>query len=229
MKRFFSNIAGAGGFSVAAAVLVVGLVTAVTSAQPDTSPRGQSDSVTVTTDSVSDENGDDISPPESADPSTPEERLDIIESRLDQLDELTSDLGDRTDEQGAVTDKLKSTVGALKSDVDDLRGDVKSMKDEMSTLGTQVSTLSAAVDALTTKTSKLNADGTYTGTFDPSQLSRRLTPTEINGQWPLDRTTGTLDIARLGTPTFGCYGDSRYNVFMTVDVFGKYVCTKVLK
>ena len=229
MKRFFSNVAGAGGFSVAAAVLVVGLVTAVTSAQQDTSPRGQSDGVTVTTDSVPDDGGDDVSPPESGDPTTPEERLDIIESRLDQLDELTSDLADRSDEQDAITDKLRSTVDVLKSDVDDLRGGIKSLKSEMSSLGSQLSTLSAAVDALTSKTSKLNADGTYTGTVDPSQLSRRLAPTDINGQWPLDRTTGTLDIARLGTPTFGCYADSRYNVFMTVDVFGKYVCTKVLK
>lgn len=226
MKRFFSNVAGAGGFSVAVAILVVGLVAAVTSAQQDTSRTG---AVTVTTDSVVDGGDDEVPPPESESPSTPEERLDDIEARLDQLDELTADLADRSDERDAITDKLKSTVEGMKSDVDDVRGGIKSMKSEISTLGSQLSALSTAVEALTTKTSKLNADGTYTGGVDPSQLTRRLTPTDLNGQWPLDRTTGTLDINKVGTPTFGCYGDSRYNVFMSVDVFGRYACVKVLK
>jgi archaellum component FlaC len=229
MKRFFSNVAGAGGFSVAAAVLVVGLVAAVSSAQQDTSPSVRTDAVTVTTDSVPDDAGDEVAPPGTDTPTTPEERLDLIESRLDQLDEFTSDLSDRSDDQDAITDKLGSTVDVLRSDVDDLRGGIKSMKSEISSLGSQLSELSSAVDALTGKTSKLNADGTYTGAVDPSQLTRRLTPTDISGQWPLDRTTGSLDIGKLGTPTFGCSGDSRYNVFVSVDVFGRYACIKVLK
>ena len=103
MKRFFSNVAGAGGFSVAAAVLVVGLVAAVSSAQQDTSPSVRTDAVTVTTDSVPDDAGDEVAPPGTDTPTTPEERLDLIESRLDQLDEFTSDLSDRSDDQDAIT------------------------------------------------------------------------------------------------------------------------------
>lgn len=228
MKRFISNIAGAGGFSIAAAVLVVGLVTAVTSAQQDNSPQGRSGAITVTTDSIADDE-EDVSPPETADPTTPEGRLDIIESRLDELDELTSDMVDRADEQEDITARIAATVDSLKSDVAEVRSSVSSMKADIKLFGEKMSALSAAVDALTTKTSKLNTDGTYTGSVDPSQLTRRLTPNDVNGQWPLDRTTGTLDIGKLGTPTFGCSGDSRYNVFMTVDVFGRYSCVKVLK
>lgn len=234
MKRFLSHVAGAGGFSVAAAILVVGLVAAVTSAQQDTTPRPGS--VTVSTDSVPDGGDDEVSPPETGGPSTPEERLDLIESRLDQLDELTSDLSDADSAlegriQGAEESvgKMRGLVDALKSDMTDVRGDIKSMRSDITSVSERLAALVTSVDSLTAKTSKLNADGTYTGTVDPSQFSRKITPTDISGQWPLNRTTGTLDISLLGTPTWGCYGDSRYNVFVTVDVFGKYGCVRLLK
>ena len=234
MKKFLSNIAGAGGFSIAAAVLVVGLVTAVTSAQQNTSPRNQS--VTVTTDSVPGDGEDDVSPPEAGQPSTPEERLDLIENRLDELDSITTDLSDsqsaldgRVNGAEETVGKMKSLVDALKSDMSDVRGDIKSMRSDITSVSEKLAALVTSVDALTAKTSKLNAEGLYTGTVDPSQFTRRLTPTDISGQWPLNRTAGTLDIALLGTPAWGCYGDSRYNVFVTVDVFGKYGCVRLLK
>ena len=229
MKRFISNIAGAGGFSVAAAILVVGLVTAVTSAQRDNSPQGRSGAITVTTDTTPGDGQDDTSPPETDNPSTPDKRLDDIESRLDDLDGLTADLADRADNQDKVIERVKAIVESIKSDVADVRDDVTSMQADIKSFGDRLTALSSAVDGLTSKTSKLNADGTYTGPVDPTQFSRRITPSDVNGQWPLDRTTGMLDINKLGSPTFGCNGDSRYNVFMSVDVFGKYSCVKVLK
>ena len=218
MKRFLPGIAGAGGFSVAAAILTVGLVTAVTSAKPDTSTVGSS--VVVTTDEPTDDT--EVAPPEEGEPTTPDERLDAVEARLDDLEGLTASLSDRTGSLETATERINGVLDQLRATVKDLRTDITSY-------GARIDGLVASVEAIVAKTSRLNADGTYTGQVDPSQLSRKLTPADVNGQWPLDRTTGTLDIARLGTPTFGCYGDSRYNVFMGVDVFGKYTCIKVLK
>ena len=226
MKRFLSLVANVGGFSFVTAIVSVLLVVAVTSAQQNDSDPAQSDSVSVTSDSVVSDNSDSDA---GANPGSAEERLDMIEFRLDVLDELATGLTDRQDEQDSTVEKISSLVDALKVDLQGTRSEVEGLTDTLSGLNAKIAALRTAVDDLGARTAKLGADGTYTGPVEPPQLTRKLTPGEVSGQWPLDRTTGTLDIDKLGTPTFGCFGDSRYNVFMSVDVFGRYVCVKVLK
>ena len=113
MKRFLSLVANVGGFSFATAIVSVLLVVAVTSAQQNDSDPAQSDSVSVTSDSVVSDNSDSDA---GANPGSAEERLDMIEFRLDVLDELLvglvrDDLGAGLREVVAVAHVVPVAVG----------------------------------------------------------------------------------------------------------------------
>ena len=77
------------------------------------------------------------------------------------------------------------------------------------------------------QTKLLSIDGVYSGTITPAQLSRKLTAADLLGDWPLDRTSGDLDVKSVKAEN--CWGDSRYNTVLTVDPFRRIVCLRIPK
>lgn len=140
------------------------------------------------------------------------------------------------EELASLVQELSATVQTLQEKVDAYETDIASAR-ESATKAT------AAADAANTaaaeaklkvaqfekRMSKLNEEGIYTGTIAPNQLSRKLTATDLNGDWPLDRTTGELSGEKIKMTGSSCWSDYRYNVFVTPDTFRGLNCLKVLK
>jgi hypothetical protein len=80
------------------------------------------------------------------------------------------------------------------------------------------------------RTSKLNDEGIYTGAINPSQLSRRLTPTDMTGDWPLNRVTGELETRYLVAPFSGnCTSSWGFHSVLVADAFRRVTCERIAK
>ena len=202
MRRFTSNMVGTSLIAVALSVLTVGVVWAGSSAM-QVFVDDPTDTTVPTEGEVPELSPEDPLPPE----------------------ELTS-----------LVMELSAKVDSLQEKVDVYESDIAAAR-ELATKAT------AAADAATTaaaeaklkvaqfekRMSKLNEEGVYIGTIAPNQLSRKLTATDLNGDWPLDRTTGELGGEKIKMNGSSCWSDYRYNVFITPDTFRGLTCLKVLK
>ena len=140
-------------------------------------------------------------------------------------------------------EELTSLVMELSAKVDSLQEKVDAYESDIAAARELATKATAAADAATTaaaeaklkvvqfekRMSKLNEEGVYIGTIAPTQLSRKLTATDLNGDWPLDRTTGELGGEKIKMNGSSCWSDYRYNVFVTPDTFRGLNCIKVLK
>ncbi len=202
MRRFTSNMVGTSLIAVALSVLTVGVVWAGSSAIQVFVE--ESTDTTVPTEGEVPE----LSPGDSLSP-----------------EELTS----LVLELSAKVDSLQEKVDAYESDIADAR-DVATK----ATAAADAATSAAAeaklkVAQFEKRMSKLNEEGVYIGTIAPNQLSRKLTAVDLNGDWPLDRTSGELGGEKIKMNGSGCWSDYRYNVFVTPDTFRGLNCLKVLK
>ena len=71
-------------------------------------------------------------------------------------------------------------------------------------------------------------EGVYLGAINPNQLSRRLTPADMTGNWPLDRVTGDLEAKYLLLPFSGnC--STRYGFYSVLvgDPFRRLACERI--
>jgi hypothetical protein len=107
-----------------------------------------------------------------------------------------------------------------------LKKDFESTKKVVSSFDERLTSLSAVVQR---KTALLDDEGKYTGTISPSQISPQLRVTDVNGDWPLNRTTGDLDVSKLYFDGFSCSSDYRNNAFLTVDAFRRIACIRLPK
>lgn len=169
--------------------------------------------------------------------------LDEVKAQLRDLQDTVGSLVESVDglseDSAAQSEKIAShasLIAGLARDVDSLTGSlgtltstVKDLRSTVVGLGDAVTALKADVAATKLRTAKLSDTGDYSGPVDPSQFTRKLTTTDISGNWPLGRTTDKLDSDKVAPPTFGCFADPRYNVFLSVDAFSRIACTKILK
>ncbi len=132
--------------------------------------------------------------------------------------------------------ELTTTVDALQEKVDAYESDIaaaRELADKASaaadTATTRAEEAKLRVAQMEKRTSKLNEDGVYTGTVTPAQLSRKLTAIDLNGDWPLDRTSGELGGDKIKVLGSNCWTDYRYNIFITPDAFRGVTCLKLLK
>ena len=140
------------------------------------------------------------------------------------------------EELTALVLELSTKVEELQEKVDAYESDITAARESATkaTAAADAATL-AAEDAKTQvmsvvkRTSKLNEEGVYTGTIAPNQLSRKLIATDLNGDWPLDRTNGELNGEKIKVSGSSCWTDYRYNIFVTPDTFRGLTCLKVLK
>jgi hypothetical protein len=139
--------------------------------------------------------------------------------------------------------ELSAKVTALEEKVDAYESDIAAAREEATKAHAEADKAAAAVAAATTaandakarvaqfekRLSKLTEEGVYTGTITPAQLTRRLAAADINGDWPLDRTSGELGGDKVKVTGSSCWSDSRYNIFVVAETFRGLTCMKVLK
>lgn len=139
--------------------------------------------------------------------------------------------------------ELSAKVTALEEKVDAYESDIAAAREEATKAHAEADKAAAAVAAATTaandakarvaqfekRLSKLTEEGVYTGTITPAQLTRRLAAADINGDWPLDRTSGELGGDKVKVSGSSCWSDSRYNAFVIAETFRGLSCLKVLK
>ena len=140
-------------------------------------------------------------------------------------------------------EELTALVLELSIKVDELQEKVDAYESDITAARESATKATAAADAATDaaedaktqvtsvvkRTSKLTEEGVYTGTITPNQLSRKLTASDLSGDWPLDRTNGELNGEKIKVNGSSCWTDYRYNILVTPDTFRGLTCLKVLK
>jgi hypothetical protein len=156
----------------------------------------------------------------------------------DEIDELRRLVVDLTDQ----VEKLTEVVSALGSEVSDVEGvardaataagKVKAIADGAATDAEEAQRVANEVSSrfgvVELRTSKLNDEGIYSGAINPNQLSRRMTPADMTGNWPLDRVTGDLEARYLLLPFSGnC--STRYGFYSVLvgDPFRRLACERI--
>lgn len=217
MKRFGSRFVGTSLMAVALSLLAVGVVWASSAALR----IGETTETTV----PGEDGGEDDD--------------EFVVDPIDDMDDLRRQVLELT----ATVDELTGIIATLESDVTaavaraekaaDDAGRVASVADEAAEDAAEARRIAGAasdkITGLEAKTSKLNSDGIYSGTITPGQLSRRLTPTDLSGEWPLNRVTGQLETDDILVSAFGCSSDYRFHTVLTVDAFRQLRCERIPK
>jgi hypothetical protein len=204
-----SSLVGTSLLAVALSVVAVGVVWAGSSAR-----QFFVDDSTETTVPTEGEIPD-LIPDDSLPPSEVLELIKELTATVAELEEKVD--GYESDIQAARTDAAKARAAADAA-VADTAAATAAANDAK-----------ARVAQFEKRLSKLNDEGVYTGTVTPAQLSRRLAPADINGDWPLDRTSGELNGDKVKVSGSNCWSDYRYNIFVVPETFRGLTCFRVLK
>lgn len=234
-RRYLSagNAVMIGLIAIAASIALVGVVWASTSAV------GDNDTVEVSP-------GDSLPSDESKspdEPNSPEDDGEFSSDPNERLDELTTQLeiaiADISDLQGEVSalressDSTQTRVTELESEIETLRSEITGIAKNVQELKRTVDDFDGRISAIATlvekKTSQLNDEGKYTGTIGPNQISPQLRVSDISGDWPLNRTTGDLDVSKLYSDLFSCTSDFRNHAVLSVDTFRRMTCLRIPK
>lgn len=238
MKRISSNIVGVSIFALALSTVVVGVAWAGTSALRNPDGAISASDTTMPTDDSVPNDGDNV----VIEPGTPldnSELTQLVASLSEQIDDLSDVVNESIEEIDAAVARISVTETGLVDAQSDATSALAQAKKAITTaeeassrvdeVATTVEQVSTAVAQVKTKLVKINDDGSYIGTITPAQLSRKLTAVDLAGDWPLDRTSGDLDSAKLKAPTFGCWPDSRYNTVVTFDSWSRIACLRLPK
>lgn len=136
---------------------------------------------------------------------------------------------DTTVAGGTGTEDVVARVAALEATVAALSAALDTATESVRSLTARVDATEATVGTFAAKTSQLSDDGTYTGSVTPSQISPRLTPDDLRGDWPLGRTSGSLASDRIEVSGWGCSPDSRYTTVLSVGAFRAIECARLPK
>ena len=231
-----------------ATVSVLGQVnafSAITDAIGVTSPPGSSDgsstsspSTDETSDSVVDAPATGDTPDGEVAPIDPE-----IDARISALEDLVVTLAENDDATAATLSEVTGLVKTLDADLATAKTSLGNLAERVgvnekatSTLRSEVDAAKAVVDALQVsvdnlklRTSQLDETGTYSGVVKPSQISPQLKVDDIKGDWPIARTSGALDGARIKMPFGQCANAyQQYTVVVVPGVFEGIQCLRIL-
>lgn len=207
---------------------------------PETSPGSttSSPSTDETSDSVVDAPANDDSPDGEVAPIDPE-----IDARITALEDLVVTLAENDDATAATLSEVTGLVKTLDADLATAKTSIDNLADRVAvnekatiTLRTDVDAAKAVVDALQVsvdnlklRTSQLDETGTYSGVVKPSQISPQLKVDDIKGDWPIARTSGTLDGARIKMPFGQCANAyPQYTVVVVPGVFEGIQCLRIV-
>ena len=126
-------------------------------------------------------------------------------------------------------DDLDTRVNKGLAAIDGVADDVASAKQDAADALETVTGLSTTVSALERRTSKLNDDGNYSGPVNPSQFTRKLTTSDVTGNWPLNRVSEKLRTDNLEVYGSGCTADYRFNTVLVVNSFRWVECVRIAK
>lgn len=249
MKRHPSDILGISLLALAGSVLTVGVVWASSSALRDGSGTGSSGGA-ATVDSIpGDEPDGDLPPVDPGDPEgpggpgTPDQRIDELTRLVGALSTQVGALSDAVAAQTARIEKVEQRVTEVEVDFDavdkrwaeglrrleEASTDIEQARSDAADAIARATVLGGTVSTLERRTARLADDGSYTGVVNPSQLSRRLTSGDLGGDWPLDRTSGSLKSSSIEVSASGCWADSRHNTVLSVDPFRRLECLRIAK
>ena len=236
-----------------ATVSVLGQVnafSAITDAIGVTSPPGSSnDSSTSspstdetsneeTSDSVADTPATGDTPDGEVAPIDPE-----IDARISALEDLVVTLAENDDATAATLSEVTGLVKTLDADLAAAKTSLGNLAErvgvnekatatlrfEVDAAKTIVDALQVSVDNLKLRTSQLDETGTYNGVVKPSQISPQLKVDDIKGDWPIARTSGPLDGARIKMPFGQCANAyQQYTVVVVPGVFEGIQCLRIL-
>jgi len=233
MRKLTSNLVGTSLFAVALSIVAVGVVWAGSAArQVIVNDSSETIETTVPTEGEI----PDLIPDDSLPPSEVIELVKELVATVNELEEKVdayeSDIkAARTEAAKAkaaadsATEKIDTAVEEAAIAIRDAAA-AMTAADEAKSLAIEAKNQSAQFER---RLSKLNDEGVYTGTISPAQLSRRLVATDINGDWPLERTNGELNGDKVKVNGSNCWSDYRYNVFIVPETFRGLTCLKVLK
>ena len=236
-----------------ATVSVLGQVnafSAITDAIGVTSPPGSSnDSSTSspstdetsneeTSDSVADTPATGDTPDGEVAPIDPE-----IDARISALEDLVVTLAENDDATAATLSEVTGLVKTLDADLATAKTSLgnlaervgvnekatATLRSEVDAAKTVVDALQVSVDNLKLRTSQLDETGTYSGVVKPGQISPQLKVDDIKGDWPIARTSGPLDGARIKMPFGQCANAyQQYTVVVVPGVFEGIQCLRIL-
>lgn len=223
----------------------VNAFSAITDAIGVTSPPGGSDgsstsspSTDETSDSVVDAPATGDTPDGEVAPIDPE-----IDARISALEDLVVTLAENDDATAATLSEVTGLVKTLDADLATAKTSLGNLAERVgvnekatSTLRSEVDAAKAIVDALQVsvdnlklRTSQLDETGTYSGVVKPSQISPQLKVDDIKGDWPIARTSGALDGARIKMPFGQCANAyQQYTVVVVPGVFEGIQCLRIL-
>ena len=209
MRKLTSSLVGTSLLAVALSVVAVGVVWAGSSARQFL--VNDSTETTVPTEGeIPDLIPDDSLPPSEV---------------LELINELTATVAELEEK----VDAYESDIQAARADAAKARAVADAAVADIDAATAAANDAKARVAQFEKRLSKLNDEGVYTGTVTPAQLSRRLAPADINGDWPLDRTSGDLNGDKVKVSGSNCWSDYRYNIFVVPETFRGLTCFRVLK
>ena len=226
MRKVTSSLVGTSFFAVAMSILVVGVVWAGSSARQNfiTGPNDSTETTVPTEGEIPDLIPDDSLPPS--------EVIELIK----ELSAKISDLEEKVDAYESDIAAARAEAAKAKKVADDAVEKISTVVDDAAVAIRDAAAATAAANeamALVVqyekRLSKLTDEGIYTGTITPGQLSRRLTASDLSGEWPLERTSGELGGEKVKVSGSNCWSDFRYNVFIVPETFRGLTCLKVLK
>ncbi len=221
MRKFSSRLLSSSFLAIAISIFVVGLVWASSTALQIS--NGGSSQVVGTAPDEEEDGGDgdlpDIEPGDEID----ELRQMVVDltSQVETLTEVISTLQTDVSNVEVVARDAASEAGQVKSIADDAATDAG----EARRIARDVSSRFRAIEL---RTSKLNELGVYSGVINPNQLSRKLTPADMSGDWPLNRVTGELESRHLIMPFSGnCSSRSGFYTVLVSDSSRRVTCERI--
>lgn len=224
--------------ALAISIVLVGTVWAGSSAMNSLPIIGSSDStVPVNPDDSIPDDEDDSSNDDSRDAASNDiTSADLLEL-IDELDQRVEVLSEHDQKQTQLISELTSNLKDVSSRVAGLAEKVNAfpvklvyqLADDVERIDSALEQAVNRIVVIEGRVSNLTTDGVYTGTINPNQLSRKLTAVDLNGEWPLDRVSGELNINQLKTDSSSCMSDYRNNAFFAFDVFRRPTCIKIAK
>lgn len=223
MHRFSSRLVSSSFLAIAMSIFVVGVVWASSGALQTSDNSSTVSSSTVPGGNEDDELGDGDLPGIGPGDEIDELRRLVVDlaDQVETLTETISTMQSDISSAESVAREAATAAGKVKSIADGAAADAE----EAQRVANDVASRFGSIEL---RTSKLNDEGVYTGVINPNQLSRRLTPTDVTGNWPLDRVTGELETKHLLAPFSGnC--TSRYGFYSVLvsDPFRRITCERI--
>ena len=154
------------------------------------------------------------------------ERLDMAEQNIEILSAQIYEAQNTIETSDMRITQLITEVSALKINVELMRDQLAALNNTVGGVDTRLVELA---DVIARKTSGLNDEGKYIGLIAPSQIAPQLRVVDIAGSWPMNRTTGDLDLSRMNSDLSWCSADSRNYSVLSVDAFRRLACTRIPK